>query len=95
MIGNLVRDCLERTIGPLQVECFDLLTSRVGEIDVILAAADFCREALPMLIERFDNLLVPTDRTAQSTVVTTSHLKTGGLQGVLAAQVHYMATSGI
>ena len=95
LIGNLVRDCLERTAGALQVECFDLLTDRVGSLDIVLAAADFCREALPMLVARLSHLQIPTIHHAQSVVVTTSHLKTGGLQGVLAAQVHCLVVEGI
>lgn len=95
LIGNLVRDCLERTAGQLQEECFELLTDRVGTLDVILASADFCREALPMLVERLSYLEVPLVREARSVVVTTSHLKTGGLQGVVAAQVEHLVSEGI
>lgn len=95
LISNLVRDCLERTAGRLQEECFDLLTDRAGTLDVILAAADFCREALPMLVDRLSYLEVPLVREAGSVVVTTSHLKTGGLQGVVAAQVEHLVSEGI
>ncbi|MDH5147275.1 glycosyltransferase [Brevibacterium casei] len=95
MISNLVRDCLERTFGKLQAECLDLLIARVGALDVILSAADFCRESLPMLVSHFEDLDVPRIADARSVVVTTSHLKTGGLQGVLAAQVHYLVKDGI
>lgn len=95
LISNLVRDCLERTTGDLQEQCFDLLLSRVGALDIVLAAADFCREALPMLVERLSHLEVPFVEHARSVVVTTSHLKTGGLQGVVAAQAHILSGAGI
>lgn len=95
LISNLVRDCLERTVGTLQEDCFDLLTYRVGPLDIILAAADFCREALPMLVTRLSHLEVPPVRQARNVVVTTSHLKTGGLQGVVAAQVQILVNEGI
>lgn len=95
LISNLVRDCLERTAGDLQTQCFDLLLSRVGALDIVLASADFCREALPMLVKRLKHLEVPRVQRAQSVVVTTSHLKTGGLQGVVTAQAHILAGEGI
>lgn len=95
LISNLVRDCLERTAGDLQSQCFDLLLSRAGALDIVLASADFCREALPMLVKRLEHLEVPRVQQARSVVVTTSHLKTGGLQGVVAAQTHILAGEGI
>ena len=95
LISNLVRDCLERTTGDLQEQCFDLLLSRVGALDIVLAAADFCREALPMLVERLSHLEVPFVEHTRSVVVTTSHLKTGGLQGVVTAQAHILSGAGI
>src|SRR5699024_3343550 len=95
LISNLVRDCWERTVGDLQTECFDLLLSRVGALDIILASADFCREALPMLVERLEYLDVPPVQRTRSVVLTTSHLKTGGLQSVVAAQAHIMSGEGI
>lgn len=95
LISNLVRDCLERTTGELRDQCFDLLLSRVGALDIVLASADFCREALPMLVEQLEHLAVSPVQQARSVVVTTSHLKTGGLQGVVAAQAHIMASEGI
>ncbi|UVI36665.1 glycosyltransferase [Brevibacterium spongiae] len=95
LISNLVRDCLERTSGDLQAQCFDLLLDRVGALDIVLASADFCREALPMLVKRLGHLEVPRVHLARSVVVTTSHLKTGGLQGVVASQSHILAGEGI
>lgn len=95
MIGNLVRDCLERTVGALRAECLEQLTSRVGALDVVLAAADYCRPALPMLIDQYAKLCIPRVEVARSVVVTTAHLQTGGLRGVLAAQVHRMTEENI
>lgn len=95
MIGHLVRDCLERTTAALQAECFALLVNRAGALDVVLAAADYCRAALPLLVSQLAQIEVPAVRDARSLVVTTAHLKTGGLRGVLATQVHYMADQSI
>lgn len=95
MIANLVRDCWNKTSGELQSECMTLLVNKVGALAVILASADFFRAALPMLITHFSNLPVKEFRNAESVVVTTAHLQTGGLRGVLASQVHHLLEAQI
>lgn len=95
MVANLVRDCWEKTTGELQNLCMTLLSNRVGPMEIVLASADFFRAALPMLVSHFSDLHVQDVNHAENVLVTTAHLQTGGLKGVLAAQVHYLSEAKV
>ncbi|WP_454115509.1 glycosyltransferase [Microbacterium lacticum] len=93
IIGNVLRCCIQDTRGELQQTCLGLLEERVGSVDLIRAAASFAVDALSLLSAHTD---APPVRRAEvrSVLITTAHLDTGGLQGVLLEQAAVLANAG-
>jgi len=93
IIGNVLRYCIRDTSGALQDRCLALLKDTVGDLDVIRAAANFCSAALPALSLHADEPSQPR-APVQSVLLTTRHLKTGGLQAVLLEQAAQLVADG-
>ena len=93
IIGNVLRYCVQDTRGELQQKCLTLLEERVGSVDLIRAAASFVTDALPLLSMHTDGQS-PQPTEVRSVLITTAHLDTGGLQGVLLEQAAALANAG-
>lgn len=93
IIGNVLRNCIRYTSGDLQKECLALLVETVGDLDVIRAGAGFVREALTALSSHATEPSHP-EAAPRSVLLTTAHLATGGLQGVLLEQAAQLVASG-
>lgn len=93
IIGNVLRYCVRDTAGDLQRQCIALLVERVGALQAIRAAAQFCTSALPALA---DFATVPTSlrQPVKNVLLTTAHLDTGGLQSVLVDQASALVSAG-
>lgn len=93
IIANVLRYCIRDTTGIFQKECIAILKSAVSTLDLVRAAAAFVEEALPVLSSATE---VPPQaaRNASSVLLTTAHLGTGGLQGVLIEQAIQLARRG-
>lgn len=92
IIGNVLRYCTRDTSGELQRTCLMMLKHKVGDMDVIRAAAAFVGEALGPLSSLAEEPSQP--KTVKSVLLTTAHLATGGLQGVLLEHARMLIASG-
>ncbi|WP_426323898.1 glycosyltransferase [Microbacterium sp. E-13] len=92
IIGNILRYCIRDTSGELQRTCLDLLEERVGDLDVVRAAAAFCEEALPAISASVPEPSQPAD--VRSILLTTRQLDTGGLQAVMMEHAAYLVNAG-
>lgn len=93
IIGNILRYCVRDTTGELQSECLRLLRDRVGELDVVRAAAAFCEEALAAISSSVTEPSQP-ERAVNSVLLMTRQLDTGGLQAVLTEHAAYLVAAG-
>ncbi|MFI8632561.1 glycosyltransferase [Microbacterium sp. NPDC077663] len=78
---------------PLREWCLEALVGRVGAQTVILAAADHCRRALPVLTDRAGAAALGR-RPPRHILIRASNLGTGGAQGVVVAQARHLARAG-
>ncbi|MGR2753256.1 glycosyltransferase [Agromyces arachidis] len=93
IIGNVLKYCVNNVSEEIQADCLSLLVERVGEADVIRAAADFCESALPLLTSRASAPSPLGD--PRRVVIATNDMRTGGLQGVVAAQARLLVQNGL
>ncbi|WP_301113908.1 glycosyltransferase [Microbacterium sp.] len=93
IIGNIIRYCVRDTSGDLQRACFRLLEEKVGNLEVVRAAAAFCHEALAAMSSNVTEPRQP-DGPVQSVLLTTRQLDTGGLQAVLVEHATYLVNAG-
>lgn len=93
IIGNLLLYCVQKASPEIQGRCLALLEERVGSADAIRAAAWFFPDALPLMAE--NTVKEPSlQRKVQNVLITTGNLRTGGVQGVVAAQAQYLVDAG-
>lgn len=93
IIGSVLRSCIVETSGELQRTCLELLEVSVGHLDLVRAAAAFCRDALPAIARLIDEPTQPSAPIA-SVLLMTAHLDTGGLQSVLLDQAVTLVAAG-
>lgn len=93
IIGNVIRYAMRDTSGELRRTCITMLAERVGNLDLLRAAAAFCPEALPALSAATQAPSMPV--IVRSVLMTTRRLDTGGLQSVLLDQAEYLASTGL
>lgn len=92
IVANVLRYCVRHATGKLQGDCLTLLKARVSELEVLRAAASFVRGALPALAQQAKP--APLRAAPRSILLTTAHLDTGGLQGVLLSQARALVADG-
>lgn len=92
IIGNVLRNCLRDTTGDLQLTCIELLKAKVGDLDLVRAAADFCSHALDALSMSAPTPIQPAE--VRRVLLTTMHLETGGLQAVLLEHAALLSARG-
>ncbi|MGA6128337.1 MULTISPECIES: glycosyltransferase [unclassified Microbacterium] len=93
IIASVLRSCLNETSGELQRECIDLLADKVGDFDLIKAAATFVPESLSAVSARFPRPSQP-ESAIRNVLLTTAHLDRGGLQSVLLRQAADLTRAG-
>ena len=93
IIGNVLLYCSQKASGELQAASLDLLVAKVGTTDLIRAAAAFFPDALPLLAAQL-NADSHLNRPVRNILLTTGNLRTGGVQGVVAAQAEYLTQAG-
>lgn len=93
MIGNVL-DYLVKSSNPeLHAACLEHLQERVPASDVVLAAAEYAPEALPVLCQHGQRVELD-GRPVQNVLLTTKALTTGGVSQVLLAQAHHLSQAG-
>ena len=92
IIGNVLQYAIRDTSGKTRRDCIAKLSSAVGQLELVRAAAAFCRAALPALSENASEPVTPS--SVRSVLLTTRKLDTGGLQSVLVDQATHLAESG-
>lgn len=96
IIGNVLRYCLEHTSGAIQEACLERLRSRVGDLDIVRASADYCRNAISLLSRQLPSEFKQgRSREVNNVLITTHNLGAGGVQAVVAAQAHYLTAVGV
>ena len=92
IIANVLGYAIRDTTGTLRDECVSMLSSVVGALDVLRAAAAFCPEALAAISAQCVSPQHP--QTAPHVLLTTRRLDTGGLQNVLVDQAARLRAVG-
>ncbi|MCP2368227.1 glycosyltransferase involved in cell wall biosynthesis [Agromyces flavus] len=93
IIGSVLGYCIRNVSKKLQPDCVSLLGERVGDVDMIRAAASFRPDARALLSSRAEAPEAP--RNVQRVLIATHDMKTGGVQGVVAAQSRYLVENGL
>ena len=94
LIGSLLNWCKDITNPELRRVCIERLAEDVGELGVIDAAVGFAPTTLELLSARAATGPRPHHRAPKHILLTTAHLGTGGLQGVLIAHAAALQTQG-
>lgn len=93
LMGSLLRTCAAITDRELRRTCVDRLAEQTGEQTMIEAALEFAPETLALLTTRAAATPAPR-RKIDHVLLTTAHLGTGGLQGVLIEHAGALARAG-
>ena len=93
IIGNVLNICARDVARELRDECLERLCARVGELDAILGAAEFAPDSLDLLSRRAATR-VPELKNPRSVMLFNGNLHTGGVQGVLVSQAHFLVDAG-
>lgn len=93
IVGNIIQYCVKNADSRVRLDCIELLEERVGLTDTIRAAAAFCPESLSIIADSLRHMDSPT-AFGKNVLVTTGNLRTGGVQGVVAAQCAYLVAAG-
>ncbi len=94
MIHVVLRRCEETTDPGLQERCVQKLVDRVGMIDAVRAASVFFQAAWQILAKHQGSATTPRHSAPRTVMLTTGNLETGGVQGVLVAQVRILQRAG-
>lgn len=93
IIQMILRYCVAIDDQHLQSECFGRLERKAGATDVVLAAATFYRDALPVLANH-GGPAHEVDGTVRTVLIVTGNLGSGGVQGVVVSQAAHLAEAG-
>jgi len=94
ILGNILGYLVSSTDGSLQERCLEMLRERVDDdVELLRAAVVFQPDAVDLLAQRILDTPLPR-RAASRVLLTTGKLGTGGVQGVLVAQSHLLASAG-
>lgn len=94
VIGNLLRYIVEHTHGSLRHECVKLLREKVNDdIELLRAALTFVPKAFD-LVSPHIQASPASVRRVRHVLLTTANLRTGGVQGVVAAQARLLVDAG-
>ncbi len=93
IVGNLLRYCVKQAAPAIRSDCLGLLIDRVGLTAVVRASSTFFPEALE-LISTYVSRSSQSRRPVKNVLVTAGNLRTGGVQGVVAAQCGFLVEAG-
>ncbi|MFI8632559.1 glycosyltransferase [Microbacterium sp. NPDC077663] len=93
LVGSLLRTSAAIDDRNLRRTCVDQLAELVGDQTLVESAVEFAPDTLPLLTARAAALPAP-HREVKHVLLTTAHLGTGGLQGVLIEQAGALARRG-
>lgn len=93
VIGNILNYLLKSSDDELHGQCLEHLHSRVRASDVVLAAAEFAPEALPVLNQHGARIELE-GRPVQNVMLTLKALTTGGVSNVLLSQARLLTEAG-
>ncbi|MCM3697089.1 glycosyltransferase [Microbacterium oleivorans] len=93
IVGRVLDYAYQIPDSTLRESSIEALIAKTGADDVVMAAADYCKQALPILTELFR---VPDlqGRSPRHVVIRATNLGTGGAQGVVVAQARHLAQAG-
>lgn len=93
LIGNVLGYLMNSVSGDLYDECLTHLEERVPATDIVLAAAEYCREAVGLLA-RHGRRIELGEHPVRSVLLSTKSLTTGGVSLVLLAQAQKFLDAG-
>ena len=93
VIGRVLHYIQGMVDDALRAECLERLGTSVGWHNLVAACADYCPDARDLLAPMEAFTPAPTNG-ARHVLLRTGNLRTGGVQGVLVAQAHYLVEAG-
>lgn len=93
IVGNVLSYCVDKAPKALQPSLLGILRERVGAESLACAAAVFVPGALD-LVGRECKRHGPERNPVRHVMITTGNLRTGGVQGVVVAQIRYLLDAG-
>lgn len=93
IVGNVLGYLVNNVGGELHAQCLALLVDRVPEAELVMAAAEYCEDAIAVLAQH-GRRIEAGERDVRSVLLTTKTLRNGGVSGVLVSQARFLLDAG-
>lgn len=93
IIGNVLGYLVNNVGGELHADCLALLAERVPDAELVMAAAEYCEDAIAVLAQH-GRRIEAGERGVRGVLLTTKTLRNGGVSGVLLSQARFLLDAG-
>ncbi len=93
IVGNVLGYLVNNVGVGLHTDCVALLAERVPETELVMAAAEYCEDAIAVLAQH-GRRIEAGERPVRAVLLTTKTLRNGGVSGVLLSQARFLLDAG-